>query len=526
MADPNSQSWEFFPWIDLDGNQHIHSNQPPLSYEEYKWWIPAPETEILSDVTDASGTPGSSDSLSIQRPSSDNSQSASPKSPNSGSSLKKRQRQASEDSQSENSLTRRRKTRKLRAPLETAKVRERGACFLCQKKRKECQDGNGQDGSCKRCLEHPDMIAIPGLLRPLCWRPNIGSTEVFRRGPTIDFAASRRGNNEDAGPGKQALWKQFSTRKIGSEPSRVVQLSQEWTTNTLNIPLDRYQPTDTDKQHYTWLDDGVEQRYKTASFGIAKANLGLATSMIERFLVQNSESYIEAHMKVATELTRNTFQTAQQHKSLPLVERALKLWVACRFIEKPWSITGSETLGMSKHANLNCPYHTRIPVPPIVDLQIDLIVINEILQPELKKILKMLKVKLESTDPWTDWFEIYLTYFILLHNIELTMAHDAWFVKRNNLKKRYSNKPLVDTITQGATTLLTCFHYAHQGYAPFTNLDLERTERWPEKQKEYLRDARPLLQSVRGDHVQDPAKELFWTSQLHRSDWRPVVLIC
>ena len=89
---------------------------------------------------------------------------------------------------------------------------------------------------------------------------------------------------------------------------------------------------------------------------------------------------------------------------------------------------------MSPHPNQNCPYHDRIPVPPIVDLQIDLIVINEILQPELKKVLMMLKTILESNDPWSNWFEIYLAYFILLHNVEMSMAHDAWLVKRYNLK--------------------------------------------------------------------------------------------
>lgn len=89
---------------------------------------------------------------------------------------------------------------------------------------------------------------------------------------------------------------------------------------------------------------------------------------------------------------------------------------------------------MSRDPNSNCPFHDRIPVPPIVDLQIDLIVINELLQPELKKILKGLKTMSETSDPWSNWFEIYLTNFILLHNVELTMAHDAWFVKRNNLK--------------------------------------------------------------------------------------------
>ena len=89
---------------------------------------------------------------------------------------------------------------------------------------------------------------------------------------------------------------------------------------------------------------------------------------------------------------------------------------------------------MARDANPNCPYHDRIPVPPIVDLQIDLVVINELLQPELKRILKILKTMLASSNPWSNWFEIYLAYFILLHNVELTMAHDAWFVRRNNLK--------------------------------------------------------------------------------------------
>jgi hypothetical protein len=89
---------------------------------------------------------------------------------------------------------------------------------------------------------------------------------------------------------------------------------------------------------------------------------------------------------------------------------------------------------MSLHPNQNCPYHDRIPVPPIVDLQIDLFVINEILRPELKNVLRILKTELESNDPSSNWFEIYLAYFILLHNVEMTVAHDARSVKRYNLK--------------------------------------------------------------------------------------------
>ena len=54
----------------------------------------------------------------------------------SGFQTRKRQRQTSSPCEPE-SLIRFRKTRKLRAPEETAKVREKGACYLCQLKRKE-----------------------------------------------------------------------------------------------------------------------------------------------------------------------------------------------------------------------------------------------------------------------------------------------------------------------------------------------------------------------------------------------------
>ncbi|KAE9378490.1 hypothetical protein N431DRAFT_435586 [Stipitochalara longipes BDJ] len=470
-------------------------------------------SSVVPDHTSSSNTPSySSDSRSdtplenVQNPRS------------------KKRRQRSESSQPD-ALIRPRKTRTLRAPQETAKVREKGACLTCKRKRKECQDGDHPDGPCRPCLERADKITfIPGLLRPLCWRPNIGGTEVFRRGPTIDFAVSLRGNMEDEAPGKQAIWKHFAVRRIGNEPSKTVELSQGVVPNRLKIRLDRYQPKDTDRQYYQWFNnEGVQQKYHTPAYGIE--NLSVAQHAIEGFLRDNSEAYIETHLKDATEITRKTFHTAQQNKHLPLVERALKLWVGCRFIEDPWSIVGTETLSQSRDPNPACPYHTKIPVPPIVDLQLDLIVINELLQPELKKILKMLKTLLESSDPWNNWFEIYLAYFILLHNVELTMAHDAWFVKWNNLKRKYSNKNLVDTIMAGATTLLTVFHYAHQGYAPFSQPELDETQNWPDEMKDYLGEVRPLVKDVGGDCVQDPAREMFWTSQLMSGGWRPVVLV-
>jgi hypothetical protein len=69
---------------------------------------------------------------------------------------------------------------------------------------------------------------------------------------------------------------------------------------------------DTDKQYYSWFDGSAEQHYQTPAYGIE--DLDAASSAIETFLWQNSEEYIEAHLRSATEITRKTFQTAQDHK--------------------------------------------------------------------------------------------------------------------------------------------------------------------------------------------------------------------
>lgn len=372
------------------------------------------------------------------------------------------------------------------------------------------------------------------IQRPLCWRPpKIKNAELFRRGPTIDFAASLRGHKADAKPGKQAVWDLFATGTKGRHAPKVVHLSQHWTSDTLTIELHRYQPMETDKQFYTWFDEnGIERRYVTPPYGIS--DWRKVHSSVERFMERNFQGYIDAHLTNANEITRLTFEVAVEHRHLHLVDRALKIWVGCRFIEEPWSITSngtSETLSLSPDSNPNSPYHARIPVPPIVDLQIDLIVINTILQPLLKETLTMVDELLKASNDgdWRDWFEVYLAYFVLLRNVEMAVAHDAWFVRRHGLKTKYSNKALIDTILQGATTLLQCFHHAHRGYAPLTNPDFENMGRWNEKEKAYLRAARGVFGAsarkgfgIGGDDDEDMGREGFWTGQLGMRGWSAV----
>jgi hypothetical protein len=132
------------------------------------------------------------------------------------------------------------------------------------------------------------------------------------KGPTIEFAASHRGNHADAAPGRQALWKNFATRPSGKNQSRVVELSQGWTEATLKIPLDKYSPMPTDKQYYAWFENEVEHHFATPPYGIS--NLDISSAAIHNFLAQNSDEYIAMHIKDASDTTRQTFAIAQELK--------------------------------------------------------------------------------------------------------------------------------------------------------------------------------------------------------------------
>lgn len=337
--------------------------------------------------------------------------------------------------------------------------------------------------------------------------------------------------NVKADKNGKSLWKPFR-KSIADVPSRrgdtsrEVHLSQGWCSKPLILQVDRYQPAPTDKQHYEWFDNGIRKLYLTPAYTIADPDD--ANHAIARFLDENMEEYIDFHMKNSTAITRLQFELAKSSLNKPLIHLALKLWVACRFIETPWSIIGSETLGMVPDPEPNSPYHRDVPVTPMMDHQIDNLVIHNRLQPLLTmitKILDKLRKRVRSNGK-KDWMETQLTYFILMHNIELTVAHDVAFARRYNLPTQYSNMPLIDMVVHGANTLLTYFHHAHQGYAPFCETwSVEQCPDLSQEQKSYVKEFRSLLQQLRGDYVHNPAKELFWTSQLFKPEWRPVVLV-
>jgi hypothetical protein len=221
---------------------------------------------------------------------------------------------------------------------------------------------------------------------------------------------------------------------LDDDDLRSVQLSQGHGSATLDLQVQKYEPIEGDKQHYYWYSNGERIIKETSPYAIH--DIEFATGVIKKFVKNNLESYTKVLLKDSSPIIRSTFKTALQSQEKPLLKKALRFWVASRFIEKPWSIIGDETLGMESDKLVDSPYYNKVPVTPIMDFQIDNLVIHEQLQVQLKEILKVLTEKMLPPKK-EHWFDIQLCLFILLHSVELTMAHDAEFATRYSLEVRF-----------------------------------------------------------------------------------------
>lgn len=112
-----------------------------------------------------------------------------------------------------------------------------------------------------------------------------------------------------------------------------------------------------------------------------------------------------------------------------MVKSALGLWSASRMIEKTWRICGEDKLGLEASTDPANPWNGIVPVTPIMDMQLDQIVIRGVLMPLRTKLLQELQEKIYSYERG-NWFSIFLTTFILLSNTESILAHSRRFARR------------------------------------------------------------------------------------------------
>ncbi|KAK3936613.1 hypothetical protein QBC46DRAFT_366801 [Diplogelasinospora grovesii] len=155
--------------------------------------------------------------------------------------------------------------------------------------------------------------------------------------------------------------------------------------------------------------------------------------------------YMYAYLDDTDGLVWDIFQAAYRASVFPtpnrMLQKALRLWVACRFIESKWRCWAETGWADSaiRTANPRDPYWDWDSLPPYLDYQIASIIIHRILGPLRKDVLRELQSTFNTHRP-QDWYITFLTSFILLQNYEMQMQFQMQFAARRKApgKKLFS----------------------------------------------------------------------------------------
>jgi hypothetical protein len=104
-----------------------------------------------------------------------------------------------------------------------------------------------------------------------------------------------------------------------------------------------------------------------------------------------------------------------------------------RLTERPWNLSNGEAFGWKGPTEDNNPWKGTVPVTPIMDTQLDEVAIWTFLNPCGKYILEKLIQGIEKTCT-LDWYEVYLTLFVMLNNFEFIFKDMIEYTTRHGMK--------------------------------------------------------------------------------------------
>ncbi len=225
-----------------------------------------------------------------------------------------------------------------------------------------------------------------------------------------------------------------------STETRKVKVTEGYTRDTVELRVRQFVPQDGDSLERSWVHDGVRKRVMIPAYAIV--NLEEAKSAYSAYI---NSSFVECCRKVllgkdklllatygaALKVTRDP--TAGE-KERELLNKALQLWMAVRMTTKSTVIVGEETLGMTPDImDETSSLRGKIPLPPVMGAQIELVLIHQIQTSLRREMLENLQSITQANKQQT-WFTTYLITFILLHNVALLCQHDASYARKHGMK--------------------------------------------------------------------------------------------
>jgi uncharacterized protein YecT (DUF1311 family) len=263
-----------------------------------------------------------------------------------------------------------------------------------------------------------------------CLRYKLTDVRLFKPGPVKGHEWTRRW--VEGVPDDISHWASPDTRKV--------KVTEEYTRHTVELRVRQFVPQEGDSLERTWVHDGVRKRVMIPAYAIV--NLDEAKGAYSNYINLNLPECCKSVLSGKDKLLMATYGAALRaardpegdEKEKELLKKALQLWMAVRLTTKSTVIVGEETLGMSPDLmDETSPLRGKIPVPPVMGAQIELVLIHQIQSHLRREMLENLQTMTQANKQQT-WFTTYLITFILLHNVALLCQHDTAYARKHGMK--------------------------------------------------------------------------------------------
>ncbi|EFY90888.1 hypothetical protein MAC_03004 [Metarhizium acridum CQMa 102] len=406
---------------------------------------------------------------------------------------------------------------------QTAQTRKIGSCIRCRMQRIRCEHNPDEPGgACLTCKKVSNTKAG----RFPCLRYKITDIRLFKPGQVPGYEWTRRWNNNISDP----------IQKWASPDVKFIRISTSFSTKCIELKVRKFVPQEGDKLERTWDFEGRKRSVKIPPYALMDLDDGKSAYMSHiRDAMGDTLQYVAER---SCGLLKKTYIQAfrmYQDPSIPedwrqLFDWTFRLWVAVRLSTTSEFIVGEEKLGMPDNILDSTSSHSgKIPVPPVLGAQLDLVLIHHIqtkLRRELlDKLQKMILKNKQST-----WFVTYLVTLMLLHNAALITAHDAAYARKHGIKRRFAREDKVKEYHLGANILLAHFHYCNKGWYPFsedckdqdlrTLADLNDDKiRFVHATRKFAREHKREWDKLREQGAWED--DYFFVSQLFEENWHP-----
>lgn len=260
-------------------------------------------------------------------------------------------------------------------------------------------------------------------------RYKIVDISLYKSGQVPGFEWTQRWSNEITDP--IDTW--------ASSEVRTIYVSEGYSDHAVELQVRQFVPIAGDKLERTWSYEGEKKAVSIPPFALIdmdKARKAFAQH-VDNSIVDTLKKKAAPEMRMIYATYLAAHRLAQQ-KDLDselanILQSTFRLWTSARLNTISNFIVGDDTLGMPTNIlDETSPDPGRVPVPPVMGAQLNLVMIHQIQARLRKTVLDQLQ-KMVQKNKQSYWLVTYYVNFMLLHNASMIIEHDAGYAIKHGI---------------------------------------------------------------------------------------------